>query len=627
MIEVLGPRRQRLRHAQGDECAFFVTLSHRWPPIHTGNTSPRLLKANVCDFGQNIPWDMLSKTFQDADDVARTAGFRFIWIDSLCIIQDDLADLRKEVSQMGDIYSNSTLSIFALQPGQGFTKRPYHSRNRFDEGRDNIGPTYRYEVKAASHQTVPFEVSVRYQLSEQQAWRPMPDEPFMDDQSEKSHYGTFWLPETSSELFSRGWVFQEWLLSRRALLLGERELVLSCPHGFTSEINGFRRDRKTDCPTTGTINRFAGVYNANKHADHGADSWRRISLAYGRTKVTMPEDRAIAIEGLARRFRPDFDSAYLAGCWREFIPFQLLWTRVWQCPDSHRSRRLSFRTSSNLGDALESCIRLSVAAWSSQVPSWSWLACSDQVSYLDQGLFPDQWVPFSCKVIDAAFRTVPAMGQMGSSPRDLIVKGIAIHVQLGRLTAASRGLHLVLDPVPCDRRLHTNSYVTCLLGSRHITMEQVATDSWDRQADGEYFDRITNRLVKIECNCDGTMTQNPSDRTSLDPYAKLVELNELYIVLVPSQRNPMAYERRGLLQVAHPVAVIKQGDRKKLPKDSAWREPGALSVGSERQVSSKVFREILGQLEPLYLNEPDGSRFSNLECIFDEAVEEELVLL
>lgn len=128
VIEISGPHTQRLHVARGER-ADFVTLSHRWVPVHPGTTLLRLLKENIESLRQDIPCHMLSKTFQDAVAIARAAGFPYIWIDSLCIIQDDEEDLRKEIGKMADIYSEATLSIFALQPDGCFTQRPDHSRH------------------------------------------------------------------------------------------------------------------------------------------------------------------------------------------------------------------------------------------------------------------------------------------------------------------------------------------------------------------------------------------------------------------------------------------------------------------------------------------------------------------
>ncbi|KAI9710705.1 MAG: hypothetical protein M1820_002538 [Bogoriella megaspora] len=90
----------------------YVTLSHCW-----GNSLPvQLLRSNYDSFLQDIPLSILPKTFQDAIDIAIRLGFAAIWIDALCIIQDDIEqeDWKAEAPKMGSIFGNSICSIAAL---------------------------------------------------------------------------------------------------------------------------------------------------------------------------------------------------------------------------------------------------------------------------------------------------------------------------------------------------------------------------------------------------------------------------------------------------------------------------------------------------------------------------------
>ncbi|KAK8192030.1 heterokaryon incompatibility protein-domain-containing protein, partial [Phyllosticta capitalensis] len=64
---------------------------------------------------EGIPWTDLSKTFQDAVSFVRALGESYIWIDSLCIIQDSPQDWAQESTKMADIYQNSYLTIAATK--------------------------------------------------------------------------------------------------------------------------------------------------------------------------------------------------------------------------------------------------------------------------------------------------------------------------------------------------------------------------------------------------------------------------------------------------------------------------------------------------------------------------------
>jgi len=71
------------------------------------------------DRKEGIPWKDIPKTFQDAMVVTRSLGLRFLWIDSLCIIQDDLDDWALESSKMCHIYANATLTLAASAAEDG----------------------------------------------------------------------------------------------------------------------------------------------------------------------------------------------------------------------------------------------------------------------------------------------------------------------------------------------------------------------------------------------------------------------------------------------------------------------------------------------------------------------------
>ncbi|KAG0649287.1 hypothetical protein D0Z07_4326 [Hyphodiscus hymeniophilus] len=87
----------------------YATLSHCW-----GGTVPiRLLKSNLEDFQRHIPLLEFQKTFRDALQVAQSLGIEYIWIDSLCIIQDFPDDWAKEAASMHSVYSNAVVNIVA----------------------------------------------------------------------------------------------------------------------------------------------------------------------------------------------------------------------------------------------------------------------------------------------------------------------------------------------------------------------------------------------------------------------------------------------------------------------------------------------------------------------------------
>lgn len=135
------------------EAGQYTCLSHPW-----GKEVPLMTKISTLNPHLNrISFDELPPTFQDAVKITRHIGIRWIWIDALCIIQDDSLDWERESSDVATIYSNSYLTIAATssaRPSDGCFRRievPKHSLVRSPttmnllEGfyfREQVGPQH-----------------------------------------------------------------------------------------------------------------------------------------------------------------------------------------------------------------------------------------------------------------------------------------------------------------------------------------------------------------------------------------------------------------------------------------------------------------------------------------------------
>ena len=168
----------------------YVTLSHRWPidPLKHFTTT----RSSIDSRKRGISLKDMPQTFQDAVKVTRQLGLRYLWIDSLCIIQNDPEDWERQSSLMGQIYYRATFTIMAAvalaisekseqeQTHEGFLCRP-------------PGPA------------LPMVQMDYYD----QNWR-LKGNWFI-------RYSNQFLFE-DSDLFTRGWVMQEQLLSRRKII-------------------------------------------------------------------------------------------------------------------------------------------------------------------------------------------------------------------------------------------------------------------------------------------------------------------------------------------------------------------------------------------------------------------------
>jgi hypothetical protein len=176
----------------------YLTLSHCWGQNHF-TTLTQSFHSFLCE----IPTDLLTKTFKDAIAITRKLGFRYIWIDSLCIFQGDLSGWQAESALMANVYGNSTLNIAAADAPDGDTGC-FFERTSFKLKGWKISA---YTEKNASGGTF---------------W----------DCMDRSLYFSL---HQDSVLAKRGWVFQERVLPPRVLYFGSRQISWECREGSACE--------------------------------------------------------------------------------------------------------------------------------------------------------------------------------------------------------------------------------------------------------------------------------------------------------------------------------------------------------------------------------------------------------
>jgi hypothetical protein len=98
-------------------------------------------ESNTGYFEQDgIPWSTLSKTFREASILTRELGIGYIWIDSLCIVQDDVEDWAREASHMAEIFLHPYLTIGATGAKNGagglLNRNKIHRITKTHEGVD-----------------------------------------------------------------------------------------------------------------------------------------------------------------------------------------------------------------------------------------------------------------------------------------------------------------------------------------------------------------------------------------------------------------------------------------------------------------------------------------------------------
>ena len=98
-----------LEATKGQSHYSYACLSHRW-----GGVQPlKLLLNNLDHFKRGMSQSKLPETFRDAAKVCGWMGIRYLWIDSLCIVQDSEIDWIQASTCMGRVFRNSVLTIAA----------------------------------------------------------------------------------------------------------------------------------------------------------------------------------------------------------------------------------------------------------------------------------------------------------------------------------------------------------------------------------------------------------------------------------------------------------------------------------------------------------------------------------
>lgn len=283
----------------------YATLSHCWGRKQIFRT----LKDNIEGLYRDIPLYLLPKAFLDVITVCRAMDLTYVWIDSLCIIQDSIEDWAKEAKEMGNVYKHCLVNIAAT----GFEG----GEKGFFADRDPE------EVRS-------FEVH--------------------SEGSDFVENGTFHLVWTSkwqkevltAPLNTRGWVFQERLFSPRVLSFGAREVFWECKERESCEsypqefpvtggaLGGQISEQKT-FKSRNPLDDLKIVASKNREDDQKEggeyiwEFWCTIVELYSGTKLTNETDKLIAISGVVDEMSKILGSECLAGIWRVYLLPQLLW--------------------------------------------------------------------------------------------------------------------------------------------------------------------------------------------------------------------------------------------------------------------------------------------------------------
>jgi hypothetical protein len=300
----------------------YACLSHCW-----GNSrfKHRTRRANLDTNMSGVPLAELPRTFRDAVEVSRALDIRYLWIDSLCIVQDDDADWEAHVKLMADIYRNAyiTLAAGASEDDNG---------GLFQDPEEKYFNLHSFVVTDGNAKS---EIHMRRCL-------PHPDED--------------WPIGPKLPLMSRGWVFQERLLSKRFLCFARNEILWECQEDVacscsTSDV-AFNHRLSGAKPAFSNCSPAKFDFSKIHHLPRNElwMLWQDLVTQYTQRQLTYPRDKLPALAGLAKHFEAAGAGTYLYGLWLEAFETQLLWQNWGFNAQENRPR---------------------------EAPSWSWISAAD----------------------------------------------------------------------------------------------------------------------------------------------------------------------------------------------------------------------------------------------------------
>ncbi|RMY62577.1 hypothetical protein D0863_10906 [Hortaea werneckii] len=265
----------------------YIALSYCWG----GKDPAKTLRSNYQDRVRGMSVATLPRTYRQAVYLARQLGISHLWIDALCIVQDDDEDWQRESSRMAEVYSGAYLVFVAAAAAdvEGGLDPPADVKN------------WRH---LTAHQVTAGPILVRAKNHRRDACALLP-------------------------ISTRAWTYQERLVAKRCPIFCESEVVWECLQGCRCQCSAAHTvTRQSDpqllpsvLPSGTTGKRFASSQDAYKF-------WSYAVTTFSKMRLTRPTDRLPAISAIASVIQAETGDQYLAGLWRRGLLKQLAWRHL-----------------------------------------------------------------------------------------------------------------------------------------------------------------------------------------------------------------------------------------------------------------------------------------------------------
>jgi hypothetical protein len=369
----------------------YIALSYCWGSAEERSHSLISNTSNIGGWMAAIPWGATPQTFRDVILFAIDMGVRYVWIDSLCILQGDGGDWQEESAQMWSIFSNAFLTVVAAagsSPHSGFVNRSPSPHCRI---------------------SLPPDEATEYADETDYCLRHRPGTKW---------WGTDRMAEiTGKRWITRGWTYQEERLARRVLMFGENKFFFDCRERERSEDTDvwlYRPSWSKVIHTGGADGDYENELAPNQNRNSAAakrkmlqrtfDHWQWLCIQYSHRQLTVAQDKLPAFSGVAAAVASKVKTRYLAGLWESNLPHDLFWDTT----GSGAQKSPAYRA-----------------------PSWSWMSLdSKAITWAGPTTCADRNCKKFCRFLQADV-TLVGPNQLGAIIGAFLkLEGIIVHVEL-----------------------------------------------------------------------------------------------------------------------------------------------------------------------------------------------------
>jgi Heterokaryon incompatibility protein (HET) len=299
----------------------YVTLSYVW-----GKAEQFLLTKNTealyrGEEALQQAWEYIPKTIQDSIKLVREIGERFLWVDAICIVQDDPEDQQAQIAGMGQIYKNSILTICVCCGEDA------------NYGIPGIGPGTRKTRQVAG---IAGNIVIGNDIH---------------NSEDRCHV----------KWDTRGWTLQEKVLSQRKLQIYDTCVTWWCWHTITGEDEHCRHVAWKPDTTHQSMFFFRSEHDlvmSKILKNSNMDTYAFIVADYTARNLTHQSDAESAVMGALLAIEGLFRGKFVAGMPDTEMSAALLWV-----PLGSSKRRIDSKTEKPM------------------FPSWSWLGWEGHVAY------------------------------------------------------------------------------------------------------------------------------------------------------------------------------------------------------------------------------------------------------